>query len=281
MIKKGMINITGAAESRVAPVIGKILKEEAKGQCLVVVPSYIRAKRLATDLSFFVDKPIYTLPPEEEGFVRYEAKNHDQMFQRLKILKALRTGEDCLVVAPASAAIKKLPPCQIFEKNVLRITRGKDLDLDQVKEKMTLMGYERVPLVDAKGQYRIRGSIIDIFTADGEVPYRIELFDTEVDSIRSFHLDTQRSIENLTYIEVYPAEQILKDREVFHKAASKIKQAYAGQIRKYSGDGLTEEEQQRGKNLQERRDQLVEFAENCMNLQQLENYLYYFGELMH
>ncbi|MCC2864466.1 transcription-repair coupling factor [Anaerovorax odorimutans] len=276
MIKKGMINITGAAESRVAPVIGKILKEEAKGQCLVVVSSYIRAKRLATDLSFFVDKNIYVLPPEEEGFIRYEAKNHDQMLQRLKILKALRTGEDCLVVAPATGAIRKLPPHQTFDDSAIKLTLGEEIDLELVKEKLVRMGYERVPLVEAKGEFSIRGSIIDIFTADGEAPYRVELFDTEIDSIRSFDLDTQRSIESLKFVEVYPAEQLLKDRTIFEKAAVRIKQAYAGQIRKYTGEHASEEELARGENLKLRRDQLIDFAENCMNLQQLENYLYYF-----
>ncbi len=272
-----MINITGAAESRVAPVIHKILKEEEpKGQCLVVVPSYVRAKRLASDLSFFVEKNIYVLPPEEEGFVRFEAKNHDQMFQRLKVLKALRTGEDCVVVAPVTGAIKKLPPHITFDNSSFRVTRGEDIDIEQIKEKLVLMGYERLPQVEARGEFSIRGSIIDIFTADGEYPYRIELFDTEVDSIRSFDLETQRSVENLKYIEVYPAEQLLKDRSIFEKAAGKIKQAYAGQIRKFTADGCSEEELKRGENLKTRRDQLVEFAENCMNLQQLENYLYYF-----
>lgn len=276
MRTKGMINITGAAESRVAPVIHKILKEESNGQCLVVVPSYVRAKRLATDLSFFVEKNVYVLPPEEEGFVRFEAKNHDQMFQRLKILKALRTKEDCIVVAPATGAIRKLPPHSTFDNSSLRITRGEDIDIEEAKEKLILMGYERMPLVEARGQFSIRGSIIDIYTPDGEYPYRIELFDTEVDSIRSFRLDTQRSVENLKYIEVYPAEQLLKDREIFQKAAVRIKQAYAGQIRKFSGTECSEEELERGRNLQKRRDQLIEFAENCMNLQQMENYLYYF-----
>ena len=275
MKTKGMINITGAAESRVAPVMARILKDEAKGQCLVVVSSYIRAKRLATDLSFFVDKTIYVLPPEE-GFIRYEAKNHDQLLERLKILKALRAGEDCIVVAPATGAIRKLPPRETFDNSALKLSRGEDINLEEVREKLIFMGYERVPLVDARGQFSIRGSIIDVFTADGDNPYRVELFDTEIDSIRSFDLDTQRSLENLKYIQVCQAEQILKDRELFQKAAARIRQAYAGQIRKYSGEELSEGEKERGRNLLQRRDQLIEFAENCMNLQQLENFLYYF-----
>jgi len=222
MKSKGMINITGASESRVAPVIRKILlEEETKGQCLVVVPSYIRAKRLATDLSFFVGKNInmYVLPPEEEGMIRYEAKNHDQLFMRLKILKALRSGEKCIIIAPATGAIKKLPPHAIYDNSSMRLTCGEDIDMEQVKEKLIYMGYERAHMVETRGEFSIRGSIIDIFTCDGEYPYRIEMFDTEVDSIRSFDPESQRSVENLKYIEVYPAEQILKDRSVFDIAA--------------------------------------------------------------
>lgn len=276
MRKKGLINITGASESRVAPVMGKLLKEHAKGQCLVVVSSYIRAQRLATDLSFFSSKTIYTLPPEEEGFIRYEAKNQDAMLQRLKILKALCTGEDCIVIAPAGGAIRKLPPREVFEEKAISLARGDDVRLEDIKEHLVLMGYERMPVVDAKGQFSLRGSILDIFTPDADYPYRIELFDTEIDSIRSFNMDTQRSIETLKEIKVYPAEQILKDREIFQRAAVRIRQAYAGQIRKFSGEELSREDQERGENLKERCAQLVEFAENCMNLQYLENYLYYF-----
>ena len=79
MSKKGLINITGAAESRVAPLMGRILQQEAKGQCLVVASSYVRAQRLATDLSFFVDKTIYVLPPEEEVFVRSVARSENSL----------------------------------------------------------------------------------------------------------------------------------------------------------------------------------------------------------
>ena len=195
---------------------------------------------------FFVDKTIYVLPPEEEIFVRYEAKARDSMLERLKILKALRTGEDCLVVAPVSGAIRKLPPHEDFEEKVLRLAGGEEIELNQVKEKLAAMGYERVSLVDARGQFSIRGSIIDVFTADGEAPCRIELFDTEIDSIRSFDPDTQRSIENLSCIDIYPAEPIVRDKEILEKAAGKIRRAYGAQIRKFSGEDLTSEEQERG-----------------------------------
>ena len=188
-----MINVSGISESRVAPVAAYLSREE--GQSIIIVPSETRAKRLAEDLSFFIrDREIYVLPAEEHVFLKYEARNHDMMMERLKALKALRTGQPVVVIAPVSAAIKKITPHEAFEEKVVKITLGEDLDIEEVKEHLRDMGYERMGVVDSRGQYSIRGGIIDIFTPDGEYPYRIELFDTEVDSIRTFSIDTQRSV---------------------------------------------------------------------------------------
>ena len=116
MQNKGVINISGVSESRCAPVISHLIKEE--GQSLVITATAARAERLAMDLSFFSQKEILVLPPEEQVFLRYEARNHDQLIQRLKILTALRTGQDCIVIAPVSAAIKKIPPHQALSGNL-------------------------------------------------------------------------------------------------------------------------------------------------------------------
>lgn len=87
MTKKGMINITGAAEGRVAPIIADIIREE-KGQSLIVVSTINRARRLATDLSFFSERDIYVLPQEEETIIQYEAKSNDELLERMKIGRA-------------------------------------------------------------------------------------------------------------------------------------------------------------------------------------------------
>jgi len=296
MKSKGIVNISGISESRVAPVAAYILKGTI-GQSLIIVSSPIRAKRLACDLSFFIQKNIYILPAEDELFLRYEAKNHDELLERMRVLKALRTGEDCVVIAPVSAAIKKLPPHKNFEENSLRLTRGETVDLEEIKRHLALMGYERVNLVDGRGQFGIRGSILDFFTADGDAPYRIELFDTEIDSIRTFDLDTQRSIENLKYIEVYPAEQLLVEDTVFDAAAKKIDKEYTAYIKRYDKEATADSYQckedvsesdtdaekaevhrKRIKNLVQRRDSLLGFVRSSTNVQLLENYLHYFYE---
>ncbi len=277
MRKTGIINISGISESRLAPVAADISKEE--GQSLIIVASLTRAKRLASDLSFFTSKEIFVLPSEDQVFLRYDAKNHDQLIERLKILKALRTNTECIVIAPVSAAIKKITPHKYFEEESLKLNLGDDINLSNVRENLVSLGYDRVDIVDRRGEFSIRGGIIDIFTPDGENPYRIELFDTEVDSIRSFDIETQRSIENLKYIEVYPAEQVLIKKEVFDKGADNLRKEYSNYIKKLikKADG-NEKILKAIDNLEKRKEELCEYIKNVSNLQMLENYLHYFYE---
>lgn len=272
MTKKGIINISGVSESRSAPVIAHISKEE--GQSLIVVASLTRAKRLATDLSFFSSKEIYVLPSEDQVFLRYDAKNHDELIERLKILKALRTNKDCVVIAPVSAAIKKITPHKNFEESSLKLTLGDEVDLESIKSNLVALGYERMDLVEVRGEFSIRGGIIDIYTPDSDNPYRVELFDTEIDSIRTFDIDTQRSIENLKYIEVYPAEQMLVEKTIFTDAATNLNKEYSAYIKKLGKN--PEENAETITNLEKRRDQLCDYIKNVSNLQLLENYLHYF-----
>ncbi len=272
MTAKGMINITGAAEGRIAPIISDIISGK-KGQSLIVVSTFNRAKRLATDLSFFSTRNIYVLPPEEESLIQYEAKSNDQLLERMKVLKAVNREEDCIVIAPVTGAIKKLPPKEIFQDNILEIRLGQDIELDQLTRRLSVMGYERVHMIESRGEFSIRGGIVDIFTPDSDQPYRIELFDTEVDSVRTFDIDTQRSLESLSYVTVAQCSQIAKDREIFDKAASRINAAYDKRIKaleKKEGNSETVY------NLRQRKAQLLEYAESMINLQYMEKFIGYF-----
>ena len=275
MTTKGIVNISGISESRVAPVAARI-SESSKGQTLIIAASPVRAARLAGDLSFFIDKKIYVMPQEEETFFRYEAKNHDVLVERLRILKALCSGEDCIVIAPALAAVKKLPPRRIYEEKVLKIQVGTELDTAEVKKQLSDMGYERYNIIDAQGQFAVRGDIIDIYTPDGALPYRIELFGNEVDAIRAFDPDTQRSLNNIESVEIYPASQFVNDRDIFSRAADKIRKEYGRQIKKYDKAGETDKKE----NLEKRLGYITEYIEKVNNVQMLENYLHYFYDDM-
>lgn len=278
MTKKGMINITGAAEGRVAPIIADIISEE-KGQSLIVVSTVNRARRLATDLSFFSEREIYVLPQEEEAIIQYEARSNDELLERMKVLRAVSSGKECVVIAPVTGAVKKLPPREIFAENTMEIRLGSDIDPEHIKEKLTAMGYERVSVIESRGEFSIRGGIIDIFTPDSDDPYRVELFDTEVDSIRTFDIDTQRSIDPLDSITVYQCSQLVRDDRVFEAAEKKIKAAYDRRIKALE---KKEGNSERVYNLRQRRDQLLEYTGGMINLQYLEKFIgYFYDETMY
>lgn len=266
---KGIINISGISEGRAMPVAAIISKERGS-QSLIITSSYSKAKRLAQDLSFFASKKVYVVPEEEPLFVAYDAKSHGGLLDRLAAQKALLSGEECIVIAPITGAIKKIVPHRIFEKNILKLTRGNEEDLDQIKQKLSFLGYERAATVEAKGQYSIRGGIVDVFTADANYPYRIEFFDVEIDSIRTFDPESQRSIENLKYVEIYPAEQMVQESELYQKAAERINKEYDAYAKRRKGE--------QKEKLIARKEQLLEFIESATNIQLLENYIHYFYE---
>ena len=248
-------NITGISDSRVAPVAGKIINE-TPGQQLVLTSSFIRAGRLAGDISFFAGKKVYVMPTDDETFVSYEAKNRDTLLERLRIMKACAEGEECVVVAPASVAIRHLQPSSVFMGHGMHFHLGERLDLQKAVNRMIDIGYERVPMVYARGQFSLRGDILDIFTPYSDLPVRIELFDVEIESLRSFDPDTQRSADRLEEFEVYPATLLIRDSKAFDDAAEKIRKNYD--------------------KLPERRDALLDSILTLTNIQHLENYMNYF-----
>lgn len=278
MSKKGMINIAGAADSRLAPIISHLLKDK-EGQSLIVVPTITKARHLAMDLSFFDARKIYVLPQEDDSFMQYEATNNDDLLERLSVLKAAASGEECIIIAPAIGAVRKLPPADTFMENSLQINLGDDVDIDLIKDKLFRMGYERVSAIEGRGEFSIRGGIIDVFTPDSDNAYRIELFDTEVDSIRTFDVDTQRSADVLKYVKIYQCSQMSRDREIFDRGKEQIEKAYDRQIKKF--------EKKEGKSefvyeLTKRKNQLIEYADNMINIQYLEKFMgYFYDETMY
>jgi len=270
-----IVNISGVSEGRIAPVV-KDIAEKNGPQTLIIVSSEIRAKRLAVDLSFFMNKKILIMPGDEDIFLQYEAKNRDILFERVKILKALACGEECVVISPVSGAIKKNPPRGTFKTNFIDIAEGDEADIDEFKRKLHGVGYERVQYVESRGEFSVRGGIVDIFAADSENPYRIEFFGTEVDSIREFKTETQRSVQNLGSIKIIPAGLIVNNNNVYESAAVKITEEYDSYIRALEKRDDSAQAKTRAVQLKTRKGRLIEYLSNSINIQYLENYINYF-----
>ncbi len=255
------ISFIGVSGSKSAAVSAKLINQRG-GQSIIVVPNANRAHALALDLSFFVSKDIYVMPQEESTLTFYDAKNKEDFFERLKILKeiqkATEANRDFVLVVPIFSAGKKLMPPEVFAKKRLPLAIGEEHEIKEIAKSLVQMGYKRVPMVHGKGQFALRGSIIDIATSYDENPYRIEFFDIEIENIKSFDIDSQRSIEKTDAVEIYPATAVLDDGKAFERAKSKIKENYKG--------------------ISKRAQALCDSIDNFENGQQLEFYIDYFYE---
>ena len=265
-----IVNLSGISDTRITPYAAGCM-ENSKGQSLIVTTSAGRAKRIAQDLSFFASVPVLVWPDIDPGIFRYEAKSTAELAERLSILDMLAEGKPCIVVAPVIGALKKLPPVNEFFKYSIEIAQGTQLDRESLIRHLVLMGYERTEIVEARGQFAVRGDIVDIFAPGREDPYRVEFFDTEVDSLRIFDIQTQRSKEVKQTQTIYPAQIVIKDKERFNKALSSIARIYKNAESQYKDEEVI-------RRLRSKRDYLIDCIEEGINFQYLENYISYFYE---
>ena len=175
---------------------------------LVITYSEQRAKELCENYSLF-DRDILYFPAKDLIF--FQADIHGNLLeqQRLAVLKALTERRTLTVVTTMSACMNHLMPHDAWTKEILLLAPGDTLDMEEMKHRLTFLGYERMGQVDAPGQFAVRGGILDIYPLTDENPVRIELWGDEIDSIRSFDVQSQRSLENLESLTLYPAAELL------------------------------------------------------------------------
>ena len=135
----------------------------------------------------------------------------------MEVYQALLEQEQVTVITSFDGFMDSLLPLEEMEKRVISLEAGQELDFEKLKKDMVLLGYEREEQIEGPGQFAVRGGILDIYPLTEEVPVRIEMWGDEIDSIRTFDVESQRSIENLESIRIYPATDFRKNRQnVFH-----------------------------------------------------------------
>jgi len=192
---------TGLYLARAAERLGRPL--------LVIARNAAEVARLEDELHFFAPPALPVL-----AFPDYETLPYDQfsphpdiISQRLRTLSRLPGLATGIVVADLPTSLQRLPPRSFVDGHAFVLEVGADLDLEAFRARLTAAGYTSVPQVGAPGEFAIRGSLFDVFPMGSEAPLRIDLFDRQVDSIRSFDADTQRSSERLTRLELLPARE--------------------------------------------------------------------------
>lgn len=272
---KRTIGYIGVSDSSVAPLIAQaIKKDKLKGPILLIVSSQNRAMALLSDISFFCDKPVFVMPPRENLFMSYTAKSRENTLKRIEILKSMEAGEDIIVIAATPALMRKLPPVGIYNQNKIKLRLSDTIKPEELKKNIVKLGYEPMSMVENIGEFSSRGGIFDFYSPSQESPVRIEFFGDEIDSIRTFDIETQRSIQSLDEITIYPARDIYLDREKFDKVALEIISDYNERIEelmKFSSDNGEAID-----NLLRRKEEVSDHIKTLASMSLMENYIQYF-----
>ena len=229
------------------------LCEEKKKKALVIVPDEANATRLQGDLSA-MGTAAFVLPAADLSFRPTQAHSREYEQQRLGVLSAMLEGEPDAVILSAEAALQFTMPPQVLRRNTMVIGQDSEIVTDMIAEDLIAAGYVRSDLVEGKGQFSVRGGLIDIFPPSSPNPVRIELWGEAVDNIAFFDPETQRRTEQIGEIRITPATNVLfEDAEtlialiqkqiasVKSKNAAKVKAQLEEDIEKLKSEGLLSE----------------------------------------
>ncbi len=204
--------------------------QAAQELILLIVPDFVTAFRLERELAFF-DIPLVHFPDWETLPYDNFSPHQDIISQRLSALHNLPNFRKGVLIIPIATLMHKLCPQTYIDQTTFLLAPGDTLDLEQIRKRLEQCGYYYNSQVMEHGEYTIRGSILDIFPMGASTPYRIDLFDKEVESIRKFDPETQRSTETVTEIRLLPAREYPFTEEAITRFRSKWRDHFSGDPR--------------------------------------------------
>ncbi len=207
---------------------------EHNGLILVLTTDMQSATSLEYALRFFADDskeiPILTFPDWETLPYDIFSPHQDIISQRLKTLYRLPATKRAILIVPVATSMHRLPPRSFLDSSTLLLDEGDNLDMEKMRLRLEEAGYQYVSQVTERGDFAVRGSILDLYPMGAKLPYRIELFDDEVDTIRTFDPENQRSIEQVKQIRLLPAREFpLHEQGITHFRQA-YRQAFEGNI---------------------------------------------------
>ncbi len=174
---------------------------------LVITADTAQALRLENELRFFSRVPVLPFPDWETLPYDSFSPHQDIVSARLRTLRRLQDGEHGIVLVPINTLMQRLPPVEYIAGRVMSLAVGQTLDRERFRDALSRAGYRAVETVYEHGEYALRGALIDLFPMGSESPLRIDLFDDEIDTLRHFDPDTQRSLEQVETVELLPAHE--------------------------------------------------------------------------
>lgn len=192
--------------------IGTAINEFGKKPILILTYNEIQAKKIYEDILYFTDK-VELFPKKEILTYDYVAESKDIPYKRIDVLNKIKTRKNLIVIASIETVMQKIPEKRALYKNEFKFKLGESYNLESIKKKLIQLGYTRCYLIEGRGQFSIRGGIIDIATGE-TTGIRVELWGDEVDSIRIFNISTQRSISNKETAVIYPAHEYILEQDI-------------------------------------------------------------------
>ena len=213
----GLINMT---DEFFCAYINSLFK--SKKSILVVVDSLFEANRLYNSLSNYNEN---TLLFPMDDFLTSEALaiSPDLMIKRLETINSIINNENSIVITNLMGYLRFLPSKDVYLDNILKFEVGNRIDPKVLANKLYSIGYKKDTIVNKTGEYGVRGFVVDIFPIYEDNPIRIEFFDDEIESIRVFDADTQKSISSLDNISIYPFSEFLSTKDVIEEHFNKQK----------------------------------------------------------
>ena len=225
--------LTGGAR----PAVIQALFEEMKEPIYVISSNLLQAQKFADDMrSLIGEQNVYYYPADEFIAANIAISSPELRAQRIATLEKLVAKEHGVYIIPIAGMRNMMTPFDQWKSSCLSTQIGDDISLDEWLEKLVEMGYTRNQMVTTPGEFALRGGILDIYPPYAESPIRIELFDTEVDSIRSFSADNQRSIERLENIMILPATEVLLTNEQKDALAERLEKGLAASLKKIKSE---------------------------------------------
>ncbi|MCR4956422.1 MAG: transcription-repair coupling factor [Lachnospiraceae bacterium] len=267
---EGAIQITGCIDAAKSYVMQGITTNQTM---LVVTFSEQKAKELLEDMKVY-KKNVYYYPAKDVLFYQADIRGNVLTGQRLSTLKAMKEESECVVITTFDALMDRLVLPEELYGYVQTFHPGDTIQLNKVTKDLVAMGYEKNYQAESVGQFALRGGILDIFPLSEDAPIRIELWDDEIDSIRSFDVESQRSIETLEQVVIYPAREMILSNDRAEKGLKSIKKDGKAISEKFRKEFKTEESY-RVKSMVE---SLEEGIKNGTQLIGAESYLTYFYE---
>jgi transcription-repair coupling factor (superfamily II helicase) len=205
------ITISGLSDVGEAQFISAI-KDETKKNICIITYNELQAKRIVRDLKYFYDN-VEIFPKREIATYDYLVESKDLPYERIDVLNKIITNKVNIVVTTIEAVMQKMIAKKTLYKNILELKVGSECKLEDLKKYLVSLGYERSDMVEGRGQFAVRGGIVDISLTE-KYGTRIEFWGDEVDSIRKFEILSQRSTEMSDSIDIYPCHEFILETDI-------------------------------------------------------------------